>query len=491
MTTDTAPQPSSKTAPDRLRTRILRAGGWATTGFALDKVIAAVQLVVLTRLLTPADFGLMVASAAILLALLTLGEMGIESALVSRREVRDDDLSVAWTLSLLRAAALAACLWAGAGLAADAMRMPELAALLRVHALALLIQGAQSPALALLLRNLDLGRRVRLDLARRVAEAACTIGLAVWLRSVWALLLGQLAGFLVGSLLSYAMAPWRPRWSLHRESLETFWRYGRHFNLMTVLMFGVMSGGELIIGRMLGMTQLGLYQVAQAIPLLIGVRLTAVVHQVSFPAYSLLQKDHAGLVRTFAFQMGLTAACVAPVMVVLALAAPEIVAVLFGPPWAGTVEPFRALCLYAACAGFSGVMAAVHYGVNRPDIQSRVWMVQFAVYAAAIVPAILHGGLTGAAWVLSASYLAGFLVQIGWTAKLLGDTTQVVSPALRQAVAVVALIGVLLIVLWILPGAHLSPGVSTLGWAVGAVLYALYVRYVAYRRLRALWAQAA
>ena len=170
----------------------------------------------------PADFGLMAASAVVLLALLTLSEVGIEQSLVTRRDVNDTDLAVAWTLSISRALMLAVCLWIFADAIALFFRMPELASLLRVHSFALLIQGAQSPALAVLLRNLDLRGRVRLDLTRRVVEAVATISLAIWLRSPWALLWGQLIGFAVGCALSYVIAPFKPSLTLHRSSIACF-----------------------------------------------------------------------------------------------------------------------------------------------------------------------------------------------------------------------------------------------------------------------------
>src|ERR1051326_4006418 len=73
----------AETAPPRLRHRILQAGGWAGVGFVLDKVIAAIQLMVVARLLGPADFGVMAASATIVLAFMTISELGLESALIA------------------------------------------------------------------------------------------------------------------------------------------------------------------------------------------------------------------------------------------------------------------------------------------------------------------------------------------------------------------------------------------------------------------------
>ena len=117
----------AETDPPRLRHRILQAGGWAGVGFLLDKVIAAIQLMVVARLLVPADFGVMAASATIVLAFMTISELGLETALIAKAKVDQDDLAVAWTVAIARGAAMAACLWAAAEMIGQAMQMPQLA----------------------------------------------------------------------------------------------------------------------------------------------------------------------------------------------------------------------------------------------------------------------------------------------------------------------------------------------------------------------------
>jgi len=171
-------------APPRLRHRILQAGGWAGLGFVLDKAIAAIQLMVVARLLVPADFGVMAASATIVLAFMTISELGLESALIAKAKVDREDLAVAWTVAIARGAVMAACLWTAAEMIGQAMQMPQLASLLRVHAWLLVLQGLQSPAMAIVLKNLNLRRRVTMDLVRRAIEATAVITLALWLREI-------------------------------------------------------------------------------------------------------------------------------------------------------------------------------------------------------------------------------------------------------------------------------------------------------------------
>jgi len=474
-------------APFRLRHRILQAGGWAGAGFVLDKIVAAIQLMVVARLLTPADFGVMAASATIVLAFMTISELGLESALIAKAEVDREDLAVAWTIAIARGAVMAACLWAAAEMIGQAMQMPQLASLLRVHAWLLVLQGLQSPAMAMVLKNLDLRRRVTLDLVRRVMEAGAIITLALWFRNVWALLLGQMIGMCVGSLLSFLVAPFRPRLSLYLPAYNYFMHYGEQVNVTTLCIFGVMSGGELVIGRVLGQEALGFYQIALAIPLLLGVRATVLIHQISLPTYALLQRDRLGVARVFELQMGMVGLIFIPLAVGVAVLAPVIVPLAFGSQWLAIIDPLRILCVYAVCAGYSSVMTALHYGANRPDLQLKSWGAQFVFYALVIVPLTMSYGLTGAAAALVASYVVGVLLQGIGTRALIGTA---VGSTFWSVGRGSLLAGLLAGIILLMSGSTALPQTS---WVLisaclgGIGIYSCYLWLVEFPRLKVLW----
>lgn len=472
-------------AVPRLRHVVLKAGAWVISGFVLDKGLALVQIMVLARLLTPTDFGLMAMSSAVLLVLFTLSELGIDSAIIARRDLHDDDLAVAWTLSCIRAGLLASGLWFSADVIARAMHTPELAVFLKVHALSCFFQGAQSPAMALLFRRLELKQRVRMDLIRRIVEMTVTIGLALWLQSVWALLGGQLAGFAFGCMLSYVAAPFRPRLVLGGPSLRYFLHFGKWVNVTTVLTVAVMSGGEFLVGRMLGAEALGLYQIALAIPLLIGVRATVMIGQVSLPTYAMLQADRPGVIKAFVFQMKVVGLLLLPASMSLAVFAPVLVPFLFGPRWADAVEPLRILSVYAICAGLTGTMAAVQYGMNRSDLPMRVALAQGVVYAAVIVPMIAEFGLAGAAGALVLAYSMGVLLSVRYTVQLIGGETRAVLASLVWIFLVSGVVGAGMMQL--LPNAPVT-GTRLLFMGCGAaILYGTYLWKVEYPKLLSLW----
>ncbi len=489
---DHAPSPSGEsdsvaTRVVRIRHRVLEAGGWAMAGFAVEKGIGFLQLVVLTRLLLPGDFGLMAASAAVLLAIQTFSELGLEPAVIAKPKLTDEDLRVAWTLSVIRGFVLTVGLWGLADVIAGSMRIPELGAFLRIHAAGVLLQSLHSPALFVLLKHLDLRRRVSFDLSRRLVESAATIGLAWWWQSAWALLGGQLVAFLFGSLLSFWVAPCRVRWSLDRTALGSLWSYGRYQNLTAWFLFTVMSGGDFVVGRLQGVAGLGQYQLAMAIPTMIGIRAMSVISQISLPTYALMQNDRAGALRALSLQMSLTGMIVVPTAMAVAILAPYLVPFVFGPSWTAAVEPLRVLSLFAIAAAFCSVMAAFHCGANRPELQTKIWAVMCACYVPTVVTFTMAWGLVGAAWALALTFLVGLGLHLKATVQILGVESMSAFEPLRWAGGLVLLVACGMILSQAVPSMWIAQWLGALCGLAGVSLYGWHLWSRESLRLRMLW----
>lgn len=479
------PQTNTGTTP-RLRDRILHAGGWASGGFVLDKLVAALQLVILARILTPTDFGVMAASAAVLLAMQTISELGIESALIAKENVTKEDLNTAWSTSALRGLLMASVVWITAGMIGELMRMPLLEPLLRLHAWALVIQGLYSPALALMMKRLDLRQRVTLDIVRRLVETTVTLTIALLYRTVWALVIGQLVALIVGCLLSFRITRFIPRWSLRSSAISYFIHYGSRMNITTLCAFTVMTGGEFVIGRLLGAEALGLYQVALAIPLLVGARATALMQQISVPAYASLQQNRRGVSRVFDLQVGLVGIIYVPLALLIVALSPFFVPLIFGPQWSQIVAPLKVLCLYAACSGYASVMASLHYGMRRPDLQMWSWVGQCALFLVLIVPMTHSFGVIGAAFSLTCSYLFGISLQAWACHRLLGASSHNTLRSLIRIATLGIMAGIILSTIH-LQHHVLIPWTSELLGLAASVLFGSYLWWIERPRLNALW----
>ncbi len=178
--------------------------------------IGLVSMVVLARLLLPADFGLVVL-ASMLVGLVELAsEFEFATYLIREQRIDRSYYDTAWTLSLLRGGLVAVVLVVSASAAADFFAEPRLQNVLYALALASLITGLANIGIVDFQKSLNFDRDFRLTVQTKLVSFAITMLLAVLLRNYWALVIGILSGRCAALLFSYTMHPYRPRISLVR-----------------------------------------------------------------------------------------------------------------------------------------------------------------------------------------------------------------------------------------------------------------------------------
>lgn len=258
-----------------LTARATRSALFTVGGFGASQAIRLASNLILTRLLFPEAFGLMALVMVVLMGLTQFSDVGIgPSILQSKRGDEPDFLNTAWTIQIIRGLAL----W----LAACALALPfawiysepELARLLPVAALTLLIAGFNPTRLQSAQRHLKLGRITALDLVAQLISITVLVGLAWWLRTVWALVLGNVVSQIATLLLYDAFLPGarnRPRWEA--KAAGELIRFGKWVFLATVCGFLYAQGDKMLIGKYLALGPFGIYNIGfflASFPMLLG-----------------------------------------------------------------------------------------------------------------------------------------------------------------------------------------------------------------------------
>jgi PST family polysaccharide transporter len=324
-----------------------RAVKWRFAGSIIDVLLQFTAGAILARLLEPADFGLVSLAFVVVAFAGGFRDLGIPAALVQREGVTDRHVRVAFTAVLALRLALAAALFLAAPLGAGLMAEPRVLPVLRWLSLNFAIQGASVVAAALLRRSLDFKRQFVINTTSYVVGyAAVAIVLALLRYGVWSLVWGALAQAVVSAVgnrlaVQHAMRP-----LIGRAELSELLQFGVGNASSAWMNYVARNGDNLIVGRVLGVESLGLYTRAYALmnlPFTYGV---GVLTSVLFPAMSRLQLDRARLQRAYILMTALTAAISAPVMVTMAVAAPHLIATLYGAGWTGSIAPLQILCAF-------------------------------------------------------------------------------------------------------------------------------------------------
>src|SRR4051812_38162710 len=198
---------------------------WVAWGSGAVALLRVLVLVVLTRLLTPADFGLVSAALVVISFSLNFSQLGLGPALVQRPDLQPRHVSSAFFASIGFGLLIAAVIWLGAPLIADFFRMGQLTPVVRVLALVFPIAGVATVPDSLLQRELRFRVLANREIvAYGIGYGAVGVGLALLGAGVWALALAQLTQVLVRTVillrLTPNLVPARPTWRSFVELMD-------------------------------------------------------------------------------------------------------------------------------------------------------------------------------------------------------------------------------------------------------------------------------
>lgn len=361
------------------------------------RVVSTFVFIVIGRLLTPEDFGL-VSLGSILIdvgALLTVS--GFHRALVQRKQLDPEHLDAAFWSSVFMGTALCLATVASAGWIADLLGEPRFAPVLRALSLTFLITGVGAVPSAILHRRMEFKAFAIRQLLAITLGGAAGVTLALLGAGPWALVAQSLTSAFVGVIVVLVNARWRPRFRFSKQH----WRDIAGFGVLAMLIDGMDIAAarldDLLIGVVLGATALGYYGVAYrtyAIALeVVGYSLSAV----TFPIFSRIAEDRQRAGRAIITTTRFTAAGALPVFLGLAVVADNAVIGLFGDQWTESVPVLRILCLTAAAGAGALFVRDVVLAAGQPRMEI-IKSVLVTVLLATGFAVGVHWGITGVAW---------------------------------------------------------------------------------------------
>ncbi len=417
-----------------MRRSVLDGALWMGTARIVVNLIAFASTIILARLLTPADFGLVAIAIAAAAVLGSASELSLTQALIKFDDPSDDDYHSAWTLNLLRAGVLCIVLLALAPALASAYSEPRLLAVMAVVAITVAIRALENPRIVTFRRALDFRPDFQFDVAEKLAAFVIAVALAIALRSYWALILGTLAGTLARVILTYAKMPYRPRLRM------TSWRALISFSIWLTLAELVKTINQkavpLIAGAFLPTGAVGQYSLGDRVASVPVRESVGALQATLFPALSRMADDLPRIRAAYVRAQAMTSLFAVPMGFGLAALAEPLVLVLIGAKWLPAVPVIQAVAIASSIMAIQNVLPLAMATGNTRDVLNRnlrAFMVQMPMIVAGLVigrdSAI--GGLAGLSIAVVLSTAANTLLNLLLVHKL------VASP-LREQVALAA-----------------------------------------------------
>jgi polysaccharide transporter, PST family len=404
---------------DGLARQSLRSGAITIGARAANATIQVSSILLLARLLTPEDYGLVTMVSALIGFAPALVDLGTRDAVVQRSGLTEGEASTLFWLILGLGCAGTLVVSASGVMIAAFYGEPRLTGIVFVSSLAFLLVGLTAQHQALLRRAMMFRQLAVIDVVASLLSAGGAIAMALVGFGYWALVVRPVAMYGLTAIGTWWSCRWLPGRPIATGGVAEMLRFGLHLCGFSVTDFVARNADRVAVGRGLGARALGYYQSA----LLVYDNLLDVLifplHQVAVSGLSRLQDDHEELRRAWAKALSTVAFCAMPAFGVLAVTSSDLIVLLLGTKWATAGALLSVLALRGIPHSIERTLGWLHVAAGRTDR----WFLWGILAAVVQLTALLFGlryGPFGVVWALTLSMYLLFVPAIVYAGRPLG-----------------------------------------------------------------------
>lgn len=339
---------------------------WLTIQKWMIRVLSFVTIAVLTRLLTPEDFGTVAAASTVLPFFFLLADLGFAAYIVQVEKTDRRMLSTAFWYSMAAGILLFAGLFFLAPLLGAIFSASALVPVLRVLSLWVVITAVGSVPSALLRRDMRFATIAAQGAAAAITAQIVAIGMALSGLGVWALVAQLLVAAVVSTALAWWAVTWHPTWAFSRTDFVRMARFGGQvLGVEFVAMFR--AGGEAaVISATLGLAALGYVNIAQRLVQVVQDLMGSAIVPVTNVAFAKIRDSVTRLREAYLRALKILYAALSLPLTVIAVAAPLILPILFGDGWEQSYQIAQVLALAGTLSLGAWLDHGLFYGMGKP-----------------------------------------------------------------------------------------------------------------------------
>ncbi|MBD5203659.1 MAG: lipopolysaccharide biosynthesis protein [Bacteroidales bacterium] len=385
--------------------------------------VTFIVLLVMARLLTPEDYGVVGMIAIFIEIGQSLVDSGFSQALIRKRDRAAIDNSTVFYFNIAVGMLLYAILFFTAPLIADFYNKPDftpiLVPLIRILGLSLVINSFVVVQRALFTIELDFKSQAKASLTAALVSGAVGIGMALTGFGVWAIASQQLANLFVNVALLWVLSSWRPKWIYSWASFRELFGFGSKLAASGILETVYKNVYNIAIGKFYSTDQLGFYTRAQQFGNFLSLNVTGVIQRVTFPVLCTIQDDDERLGKLYRKFLRLSAFIIFPLMIGLAALADPLIIILLKPKWAFAATLLQILC-------FSMMWYPIHaINLNLLQVKGRSDLFLYLeiakkVVGVAIMIVTIPLGLVAICAGQVVSSLIALVINTHYTGKMIG-----------------------------------------------------------------------
>lgn len=411
--------------------KITSAFRWEAGAKLAGQLFSWVMTIIVIRLLSPEDYGLMAMAVIFIEFLMLVNELGLSAVLVQRSDLDTDTERQIFGLVIIVNTVFFILMFSSAPLIASFFDEELLSLLIRILAFQFIISAFELIPLCHLYRNLDFKRKSIIYLGASILGGITTLLLAFAGFGVWSLIWGNMILVTLQAIGMNIISPfpYLPKFSM--TGMRQIVTFGGLVTLERILWFLYTRSDVFVVGKVLGKDLLGIYSVAMHLASIVIQKTGGIIYGIAFPSFSRANEEPEKVARYFLKASRIMSFLTFPIFFGISSVASEIVLVLLGESWAKVGTVLAILSVVMPLQMMSNLLPPALQGIGRPDVSVSNLMVAVTVMPLSFL-AGSHWGLIGVsiAWVIA--YPIVFLVMVSRSVALLGIT-------LRQFLATIIL----------------------------------------------------
>lgn len=397
-----------------IKERTIKGFFWAGGGKIVEQGITWVISIVLARLLSPSDYGLMALTSLFIYFINYFNEFSIGSAIVQKKEIDETYLSSAFWFIIVISTVNYGLTYLFSSAIASFFNQERLTDILRVAGLSFIIMGIGVVPSSLISRDLKFYISAKVSFLSNISMGVVSLVFAYKGFGVWSLVFGSIMRSLSSSILIFYFCSWKPRLIVSFKKISDLMKFGVPLTGAKCLHTLYYNADNFIVGKFLGEKLLGYYYMAFHLSTMVIDKLARITNEVSFPVLTKLQSSDDKVRNHFLKISKYIAILFFPSLIGLFLVADDFVRVVLGEKWIPIIYPFKLFCFIGILRTINAIIPPILIAKGRTDITLK-----YSIMSAILLPAgFLIGvqfGINGVvyAWLAVYPFLTAYLLRLG------------------------------------------------------------------------------
>lgn len=402
-----------------IKSQVVTGIKWSLFAKFAAQVFSWIVTFVVIRILQPEDYGIIEIATAMISLGIALGVSGFSDVLVQKKEHDDRLCAQVLTIAVAFNTMLFLVLFLSAESFAQWYDTPELSQVIKVLSVNILLVSLTVVPAGMLKRDMNFKRLSIIQLIQAATNSIVTLILALLGYAYWSIAMGSLCATIMFALLLNFVTRAPLKLTVSFVGFKEYFKFGFYTITNRVLNFIFQKSDSLIIGKVLGVSPLGLYSAGSQLANLPLEKVAQSLNQVSFVGYAKVKDDPKAIAHYYLQSSKMLAVMVFPVFWGMASIAEPLISLFLGEKWVGAAVVFQMLALVMPFRIYQLATHSAVAGIGHPKFNTKNLIALCVVIPLSILIG-LKWGLAGAATGWSCGYLCFFVWMTHRTMKFLG-----------------------------------------------------------------------